>query len=177
MAKQYGFIIDTERCVDCHACVTACKSANSGELGFAWRHVTKVWKGSFPNVTFTTVSMACNHCANPACVTVCPQKAISKRAEDGIVVVDKAKCIGCKACSQACPYGAPQYGADTKMQKCNLCLDRISAGKQPACVSTCPAKALTFGTMEELPKLAGKKTVKQLEGTTKPSVFVPAGST
>jgi anaerobic dimethyl sulfoxide reductase subunit B (iron-sulfur subunit) len=173
MAKQYGFIIDSERCVDCRACVTTCQTGHNLDLGIAWRHVTSTWTGSFPLVTFTSVSMACNHCAEPACIQVCPANAISKRGEDGIVVVNSTECIGCRACAEACPYNAPQYGADGHMQKCNLCLDRIGAGKEPACVTTCPAGALTFGVMDELPHLAGKKTVRQLEGKTWPSIFVP----
>jgi anaerobic dimethyl sulfoxide reductase subunit B (iron-sulfur subunit) len=173
MSKQYGFIIDTERCVDCRACATACQSSNNIEVDVAWRHVTNTWSGHYPHVTFTSVSMACNHCAEPACIQVCPADAISKRGEDGIVVVDRTKCIGCRACGEACPYNAPQYGKDGFMQKCNLCLDRVSAGNKPACVTTCPAGALTFGAMEELPGLAGKKTVRQLEGKTRPSIFVP----
>ena len=173
MAKQYGFIIDTGRCVDCRACVTACKSVNGIELGIAWRSVTTTWKGSFPKTTFQSVTMACNHCAKPACVAVCPQKAISKRAEDGIVIVDSSKCIGCRTCRTACPYQAPQYGKQKFMQKCNLCLERVRAGRQPACVSTCPAGALGFGVMDELPKMPGRKTLKRLQGVTEPSVLVP----
>jgi anaerobic dimethyl sulfoxide reductase subunit B (iron-sulfur subunit) len=173
VAKQYGFIIDTERCVDCRACVTACQSKHDIELGVAWRHVTTTWKGSYPNVIFTSLSMACNHCAEPACLNVCPVHAISKRAEDGIVVVDRTKCIGCRACGKACPYHAPQYGKNGHMQKCDLCLDRLEAGEKPGCTTTCPAGALAFGTMDELPGLAGKKTVRQLEGITKPSIYVP----
>jgi anaerobic dimethyl sulfoxide reductase subunit B (iron-sulfur subunit) len=173
MAKQCGFIIDSERCVDCRACVTACQTGNKIEIGISWRHVTSTWQGNYPQVAFTSQSMACNHCVQPACIGVCPVKAISKRSEDGIVVVNTTKCIGCRACGDACPYHAPQYGKDGHMQKCNLCLDRVSTGKQPACVSTCPAGALTFGTMDDLPRLAGKKTVRQLEGKTGPSIFVP----
>jgi DMSO reductase iron-sulfur subunit len=173
MSKQYGFIIDTERCVDCRACVTACKAVNGIELGIAWRGVTTTWKGSFPKVTSQSVSMACNHCGKPACVAICPQKAISKRAEDGIVLVDKSKCIGCRTCGTACPYHAPQYGKEGFMQKCDLCLERVITGRQAACVSTCPARALSFGTMDELPKLGDRKTLKRLEGATEPSILVP----
>ena len=171
MAKQYGFIVDSERCVDCRACVTACKAGHNVELGVSWRHVTTTWQGNYPSVTLASRSMACNHCAEPACIPVCPVQAISKRSEDGIVFVGRSKCIGCRACGEACPYGAPQYGKDGRMQKCDLCLDRLTAGKQPVCVTTCSADALTVGDMDELQRLAGKKSVRQLRGVTKPSVF------
>ncbi len=173
MGKQYGFLIDSERCVDCRACVTACKASHNVELGVSYRRIETTWKGKFPEVTFTSLSMACNHCEEAACVKVCPAHAITKRSEDGIVVVDHAKCIGCGACGKACPYHAPQYGKDKKMQKCDLCVDRVSEGKKPVCVVTCSASALTFGTLEELPALAGKKKIARLAGATRPSVFVP----
>lgn len=173
MNKQYGFLIDSDRCVDCRACVVACKTRHKIEFGVAWRRVTTVWKGGYPNVSFRSTSMACNHCEKPACVAVCPAKAISKRSEDGIVVVDRKKCIGCHSCERACPYHAPQFGADKHMQKCDLCVDLVSSGKKPACVSTCSANALIFGPLDEMPSLAGEKTVKRLDGPTQPSVFVP----
>ena len=127
------------------------------------RHHHMEWK--FPQCRFTSQVDGMQSLRRSGLPEVCPVNAISKRSEDGIVVVDRTKCIGCRACGKACPYHAPQFGTDGHMQKCDLCLDRISAGKQPAC-TTCPAGALTFGTMEELPKLAGKKTVRQLEGET-----------
>ena len=173
MKKQYGFLIDSDRCVDCRACTIACKARHQVELGVDWRHVATVWKGSYPNVSFRSTSMACNHCEEPACIAVCPATAISKRGEDGIVVVDRKKCIGCHRCQKACPFHAPQFGEDKKMQKCDMCLDIVSAGKAPTCVSTCSANALIFGALDEMPGLAGEKDVKRLEGPTKPSVFVP----
>ena len=172
MVKQYGFLIDSERCVDCRACVVACKSAHNLELGLAWRRVSTTWKGEFPAVTFRSASMSCNHCAVPACVPVCPSGAIVKRSKDGVVVVNSGICVGCRACEAACPYHAPQFGKDTHMQKCDLCIDRIEAGKKPACISTCSAGAIAFGPMDELPALAGKRAIKQLEGASKPSIFV-----
>jgi anaerobic dimethyl sulfoxide reductase subunit B (iron-sulfur subunit) len=172
MAKQYGFYVEVDKCAQCHACQVACKATNNVELGVSWRKVTTEWKGQFPNVTNQTISLACMHCADAACAKVCAVGAITKRADDGIVVVDQSKCIGCKACSLACPFGVPQFGKDTKMQKCNLCVDRLQAGKQPACVWTCPGGALHAGTMEDLAKLGQPNSAKQLAGVTQPSVLI-----
>ncbi len=106
------------------------------------------------------------------CAAVCSTGAISKRAEDGIVVMDQDKCIGCHYCFFACPFGIPQYGDDGTMQKCDFCLDRLEQGKEPACVATCPTKALHAGTMEELSKLAAEKAATKLAGATQPSILI-----
>jgi Fe-S-cluster-containing dehydrogenase component len=97
---------------------------------------------------------SCLHCETPACVTVCPTGASYKRAEDGIVLVDEDKCIGCKLCSWACPYGAREYSpVEGVMKKCTLCVDRIynehldEADRQPACVQACPSRARHFGDL------------------------------
>lgn len=97
---------------------------------------------------------SCLHCETPACVTVCPTGASYKRAEDGIVLVDADKCIGCQLCSWACPYGAREYSAERgTMQKCTLCVDRIynetldEVDRQPACVMACPTRARHFGDL------------------------------
>ncbi|GAB1594719.1 4Fe-4S dicluster domain-containing protein [Lysobacter claricitrinus] len=99
---------------------------------------------------------SCLHCEEPACVTVCPTGASYKRAEDGIVLVDEDKCIGCKLCSWACPYGAREYSAvEGVMKKCTLCIDRIynenlpEAERQPACVQACPTRARHFGDLAD----------------------------
>jgi len=112
------------------------------------------------------------HCGKPACMAVCPEKAISKRAEDGIVVVEQSKCSGCHSCASACPFGVPQYGEDSLMQKCNYCLDRIAKGQEPACTATCPTRALRAGTMEELSQLASEKAARRLAAASDPSIWI-----
>jgi len=172
MATQYGFYVEVDKCVQCYACEVACMAKNNVDLGVHWRRVSSIWGGQFPNVTNIGISLSCMHCAKPACMAVCPTGAISKRAEDGIVVVDRGKCIGCRYCFFACPFGVPQYGKDGTMQKCNLCLDRLAEGREPMCVSTCPASALHAGPIEELTKLASTKAAARLAGATQPSVLI-----
>ena len=169
MTKQYGFYFDADRCIQCRACEIACKSANGIEPGPRWRRVIDIWEGDFPNVTRTFFSLACMHCGKPACVEVCPTGAISKRAEDGIVVVDRDKCNGCQECASACPYDVPQFGDDGTMQKCDFC---IETSKEPACAVSCPTEALLYGTMEELSELVAAKAAEKLPGSTDPSIFV-----
>lgn len=172
MGKQYGFYINVDRCVQCHSCEVACKTHNSIELGITWRKVVGIWAGRYPDLTNRTISYACMHCGEPECVAVCPAEAIMKRPEDGIVVVDRSQCIGCGSCAESCPFGAPQYGNDGTMQKCDLCVERLARGKQPVCVETCPGEALQFGTMEQLSKLAGAERAEKLSEQTQPSVLI-----
>ncbi len=171
MAVQYAFSLDIDRCVQCHACEVACKSINQIELGPRWRQVIDFWTGEYPAVANRSVSISCHHCAEPSCVESCPVGAITKRAQDGIVLVDPETCIGCRTCEEACPYGAPQFGEDGIMQKCNLCVSRTSVGLQPSCVATCPGEALKFGTVEQLAVQAKGKELRQLSGTNGPSFF------
>ena len=103
---QYAMVIDTRRCIGCHACTVSCKSENDVPLGHNRCWVEYTEKGSFPNVDRSFLPRLCNHCSQPACVDVCPTGATYKRKEDGIVVVDDDICIGCKYCVHACPYDA-----------------------------------------------------------------------
>ena len=150
ISRQYGFDFEPDKCVQCHACEIACRALHDAQPGIKWRRVVDVWRGDYPNLVARTLSLSCMHCGEPACEAVCPTHAITKRAEDGIVLVDLDKCIGCRTCFLACPFGVPQFGADGRMQKCDLCVDRLIEGKEPACVATCPAEALHFGPMDEL---------------------------
>ena len=139
--KQLALVIDLNVCVGCHACVTSCKEwNNAGEAGpladqnpygkdpngAFFNRVQTFEVGEFPNTETVHFPKSCLHCEDPPCVPVCPTGASYKRAEDGIVLVDYDKCIGCKYCAWACPYGAREMDPREKvMTKCTLCVDRI----------------------------------------------------
>ncbi len=131
-------------------------------------------RGAQPATTLPALTLhfprSCLHCETPACVTVCPTGASYKRAEDGIVLVDEDKCIGCKLCSWACPYGAREYSAvEGVMKKCTLCVDRIynehlpETERQPACVQACPTGARHFGDLGD-PESKVSKLVAERDG-------------
>jgi len=109
------------------------------------------------------------HCGKPTCIEACPTGAISKRAEDGIVVVDGDKCNGCQDCLSACPYVVPQFGDNGIMQKCDCCAE---LGIEPVCAVSCPAEALNFGTLDELLEMATGKATRRMDGPTEPSVII-----
>lgn len=140
---QRGFVIDYKRCVGCKACAVACKSEMNTRTGVNYRKVIYRETGTYPYAVRKFISMACFHCTNPACKSACPVGAITKRATDGVVLIDQSLCVGCRRCEMVCPYGAPQYNPVTgKVEKCTFCEHRVSNGLEPACVSTCTAKAL-----------------------------------
>jgi len=185
--KKLGLVIDLDICVGCHACAVNCKEWNSG--GHAAPLTDKDPYGAKPiGVWFNRIHTfeasagdgepsrtvhfpkSCLHCEDAACVTVCPTGASFKRDEDGIVLVNEDKCIGCKLCSWACPYGAREYDEDEGvMKKCTLCIDRIynknmdEVDRIPACVSTCPASARHFGDLGD-PDSAVSKLVAERQG-------------
>ena len=163
MSTQYGFSFAKDRCVQCYGCEVACKSWRDGEVGVRWRRVSNVWYGRYPQVRSASVSVSCMHCVDPQCAKTCPVKAITKREEDGIVAVDRDKCIGCKTCLKSCPFGAPQFGADGKMQKCDLCLSQTDLSKEsPPCAETCPTKALAVSKMDAKEKVSTERDIKRL---------------
>jgi anaerobic dimethyl sulfoxide reductase subunit B len=159
---QYGIYFDQTRCTGCYTCVVACKDWYDLPAGPAsFMRVKCMERGTFPDLFAAYLATPCYHCAAPPCVAACPFQAIHKRESDGIVVVDAEKCVGAelcpKRCLKACPWGAPQFQAapDAKMQKCQLCLERLKAGRQPICVEACPMFALEAGPIEELRKKHG----------------------
>jgi len=169
--KQLGLVIDLDTCVGCQACVVACKEWNTGgypaplsdqdpygaDARGAWlNRVHGFEAGEGADGMTVHFPKSCLHCADAACVTVCPTGASYKRDEDGIVLVEEDKCIGCGLCAWACPYGARELdGVSKVMKKCTLCIDRIynenlpEDERQPACVNTCPAHARHFGDLAD----------------------------
>ncbi len=170
---QKGFYLDLTRCTSCYACVVACKAHHAiNEEGIYWRRVMTLEAGAYPEVRLTNISLSCVHCGTPACREVCPTKAIHKRTEDGLVIVDQNLCIGCKMCLMACPFGVPQFGKNGKMQKCNFCVERLDKGQNPACMNVCPSRALHAGSLDELASLASDKAARRLTRSTDPSFFL-----
>ena len=165
MAKQYGFHVDSFKCIKCWACEVACKVWNGIPAGTTTRRkVHEVTTGTFPNIKREFTSLTCQHCANPGCASVCPAGAITKRPEDGIVVVDKSKCIGCHYCFLACPFGVPEYN-EQGMDKCDCCIGNgVTPGDTPHCVLACPTQALQFGELGDLSQVAGEKNAAALAG-------------
>jgi anaerobic dimethyl sulfoxide reductase subunit B (iron-sulfur subunit) len=126
--------------------------------------IKTIEEGKFPDLEMAYSAVACNHCADPPCVKACPTNAIIKRDEDGIVIVDQGKCLGkdeCGAkCLKVCPWDAPQFKNDRnpKMEKCDLCLDRLEKGQQTICVEACPMYALDVDTIDKLKEKYGTHT-------------------
>ncbi len=174
---SYGFLIDNRKCIGCHACSTACKSENEVPLGVNRTWVKYVEKGVFPNTRRYFQVTRCNHCANPPCVHICPTRAMFQRA-DGIVEFDPERCIGCKACMQACPYDAIYMDPDSHTAaKCHYCAHRTDVGLEPACVIVCPVHAIVAGDMNdansEISRALATQQVRarKPEQGTKPKLF------
>mgnify|MGYP006271470949 CR=1 FL=1 len=174
---NYGFVINNRTCIGCHACSTACKSENEVPLGVYRTWVKNVESGTYPNVRRHFQVTRCNHCANPPCVRICPVTAMYQR-DDGIVEFDKDRCIGCKACLQACPYDAIHVDPETgTAAKCHYCSHRTDLGLEPACVVVCPEHAIIAGDMDDPDSeisrvLASQPTsVRKPEQGTAPKLF------
>jgi Fe-S-cluster-containing dehydrogenase component len=151
--KPYELIIRHELCWGCRACEVACKQENGAPDGIhlisVWQDGPRIRDGKLDVVFQVTV---CRHCDDPPCVDACPEEAISKR-EDGMVILDDEKCLGCGLCQEACPYDAIAMDAvNGAARKCNLCHHRVDRGLVPACAdNVCPAHCIYFGDPEKSP--------------------------
>lgn len=168
---QYAFYFDSANCSGCKTCQVACKECYHLPTANLYRRVLNYAGGSWdkteagfyvPNGVFGYfVSMACNHCANPACVEACPTGAMQKDAETGIVWTDHEVCIGCESCVAACPYDAPQLNeAEGYTIKCDMCKAELTLDRKPVCVAACPMRALDFGEYDELVAKYGEGNVE-----------------
>ncbi|MGE5357590.1 MAG: 4Fe-4S dicluster domain-containing protein [Bacteroidales bacterium] len=137
-----GFVVDLHRCTGCNACVLACRLEHGLASVGAWRRVIPLNDARHPAGPTYFLSVACHHCERPACERSCPTRAYEQRP-DGIVVHREERCIGCRYCEMACPFGAPRFD-DYRgvMTKCQFCVERIDSGEAPACVAACPTSAL-----------------------------------
>jgi molybdopterin-containing oxidoreductase family iron-sulfur binding subunit len=202
---HYGMALDTKRCIGCNACTVACKVANNVPQDIFWTRATTdggdmpdTPAGTYPKVSMTYYTVGCQHCENPACVKVCPVGATYSDPETGVVRQDYDKCIGCRMCMSACPYTGvrsfnweePKYpfehalgDADSPkhqkhtVEKCTFCYQRTSQGNDPACMELCPARARTWGDLDDpdsdVSKLIASRNYTHLleEKGTKPSIY------
>jgi molybdopterin-containing oxidoreductase family iron-sulfur binding subunit len=195
---RYGMVIDLKRCIGCDTCTLACRAVKATPRGILLNRVLKYESGKYPHSRLNFLPVMCMHCEEPECKKVRPTGATVRR-EDGIVTIDGDKCMGCKYCIVACPYGARYFLDQIRtyysgyvtpfeevgyrqhrlgtVQKCDFCLERIERGMQPACVSVCPADARFFGDLDD-PNSEVSKLIKSRRGFvlnpelgTKPSVY------
>ena len=149
----YGFLIDASRCIDCRSCLVACSVQNDVSMTH-----TRIWiddtglLGDYPNFERFTAPYHCMHCNDPSCVSACTVGALQQN-EDGIVVYDDDRCIGCRYCLYACPFEVPNFEWEERlalMVKCDMCVDRVEEGEQPACAATCPTEAIMWGKRDDM---------------------------
>lgn len=165
---RYGFVIDQDRCIGCHACTVACKDEHKVPVGVFRTWVKYIEKGSFPDVSRHFGVMRCNHCEQAPCIEICPTSALFKR-DNGIVDFDNSRCIGCKSCMQACPYDALYIDPDTSTAaKCNFCAHRVEANLEPACVVVCPTQAIMTGDLDDPQSRVSRIVATQKVATRKP---------
>ena len=177
MAKRYGMVVDTKRCIGCNTCAVACKIENNLPSNIWWNRALTdggdspdTPSGVFPNLKMDFLTLQCQHCENPACVKVCPVGATYKDPETGVVRQDYDKCIGCRMCMAACPYTGvrsfnweePQHVVPHALgdvdvpvhqkhvvEKCTFCWHRLAKGLEPACLEMCPGRGRFFGDLND----------------------------
>lgn len=147
--QQYGFAVDLDSCTGCKACVSACHSLNGLDDDEAWRKVNRIMGTRREKPFQQTVTAACHHCIDPACLNGCPVDAYEKDPVTGIVRHLDDQCIGCSYCTLSCPYEVPTFNDRLGIvRKCDMCSDRLSAGEAPACVQACPNEAISIALVD-----------------------------
>jgi Fe-S-cluster-containing dehydrogenase component/formate-dependent nitrite reductase membrane component NrfD len=174
---RYGFVIDQNRCIGCHACTVACKEEHNIAVGVNRTWVKYIEKGHYPDTRRHFAVLRCNHCDDAPCIEICPTVALFRR-KDGIVDFDNQRCIGCKSCMQACPYDALYIDPDRNTAaKCNFDASRVERGYKPACEVVCPTQAILSGDLDdpssEISRRVAmeKMSVRKPEKGTKPKLF------
>jgi formate dehydrogenase iron-sulfur subunit len=141
--EQYRFHLDMTQCIGCKCCVVACNEQNGNPAEIQWRRVGEIEGGTYPNTIRHYLSMGCNHCLEPTCMTGCPVNAYTKDSLTGIVLHSAERCIGCQYCTWNCSYGVPQFNPERGVVgKCDMCHGRLTDGREPACVAACPEEAI-----------------------------------
>lgn len=158
MSKQYGFVIDLKRCIGCDTCAVGCKMENGVPLG---QFRLKVYDsqgnfqlekptGTYPNLDMWWLPTMCHHCVEAPCVKACPTRALWRRTDDGMVLLDKDKCVGCQRCGEACPYDALAFDDRFGVaDKCTMCEHRVAENLAPMCEVVCPTRAIHFGDVND----------------------------
>lgn len=143
--QQYRFHFDMSKCVGCKCCEVACAEQNNNPAHVSWRRVGELEGGVYPDTQRLHLSMGCNHCLDPSCMTGCPTQAYSKDPVTGIVLHNSDACIGCEYCIWNCPYSVPTFNEERGVVgKCDMCHGRLAEGNAPACVDACPTSSLSI---------------------------------
>lgn len=172
--EQFSFHVDLDRCTGCKACVTACHSMNGLDETETWRFVGALHGGTPAAPVQQTVTTACHHCVDPACMSGCPVEAYVKDPVTGIVKHLDDQCIGCQYCTLTCPYEVPQYNKRLGIvRKCDMCSDRLAAGEAPACVQACPNEAISIRIVSQDAILDDHQSDTFLPGAPSPGITAP----
>lgn len=174
---RYGFVIDQNRCIGCHACTVACKQEHNVPVGVNRTWVKYIEKGHYPDTRRHFAVLRCNHCDDAPCIEICPTVALFRR-RDGIVDFDSERCIGCQSCMQACPYDALYIDPDRDTAaKCNFDASRVDMGYKPACEVVCPTQAILSGDLDDPSSAVSRRialekvSVRKPEKGTRPKLF------
>ncbi|WP_084034699.1 4Fe-4S dicluster domain-containing protein [Anaerobacillus alkalilacustris] len=168
---KFGMIIDNTKCIGCGLCQEACATRHELPEGEYFIKLYKEYeRGTYPNIIVENITTQCNHCENAPCARICPTGATYLN-DQGIMVMNAKKCIGCKGCITACPYNAriwsEKFGTP---EKCNFCDGFVQAGKDPACVTACPREARIFGDLNDVNSQISKNIIERRLEPLKPEL-------